>query len=172
MLLLTWNNAAYRYGAPDFFRVEQFLVAEKLPLASYRSRTIDTYSPATEANEVEEFFTKALRALAANGKFSAVGAAKALHLLAPAFFPLWDREIAKGLDCRLQHSSQYAAQYIRFMHLMKVTCQRLEGEHDATRKPTGKSLTDTLSELAGRQKTMLKFLDEYYYAKFTKHWIV
>ena len=33
------------------------------------------------------------------------------------------------------------------------------------------ALTGILSQLAGHPKTVLKFLDEYFYAKYTRRWV-
>ena len=73
--------------------------------------------------------------------------AKALHLLAPAFCPLWDDKIAKAYSCHYK--------YIPFMRKMKNLAELLVPEVDV--QSTG--------------KTLLKLIDEYNYAKFTKAWV-
>jgi len=50
----------------------------------------------------------------------AVGAAKCLHLLAPSFFPLWDRAIAKAYKVKCNDAGQ-----IHFMRRAKEQCRGL-----------------------------------------------
>ncbi len=80
-----------------------------------------------------------------------MGAAKALHLLAPRFFPLWDRAIAKAYGLPLGERGKNAARYHRFMAIAKRQCEDLGGE-----RAVGQNL--------------LKALDEYNYCRYTKHW--
>jgi hypothetical protein len=80
-----------------------------------------------------------------------VSVAKALHLLAPTFFPLWDDKIAKGYQCH--YSCNPSGQYLKFMTISKNMVESLRGKVDA------------------RGSTLLKVIDEYNYAKFTKGWI-
>jgi len=83
---------------------------------------------------------------------SPVAVAKALHLLAPAFLPLWDDKIARAYKCYYKpHPEQ---KYLTFAHKMQNLASLLE-EHVPV---------DT-------EKTFLKLIDEYNYAKYTKEWI-
>ncbi|MHA1381330.1 MAG: hypothetical protein ACTSRG_23425 [Candidatus Helarchaeota archaeon] len=87
------------------------------------------------------------------GRKSAVAVAKALHLLAPNFFPLWDREISNTYECN--YSDQPAEKYIQFMKLMKKFAEKVKN----------------LVNLSYYQKkTLLKLIDEYNYSKYTKMW--
>jgi hypothetical protein len=79
-----------------------------------------------------------------------VAVAKTLHLLAPAFFPLWDDAIAKAYGC--YYSEAPAEAYIRF-------CRIIRG------------LATSLVGVVSGPKTLLKQIDEYNYAKFTQEWI-
>lgn len=174
VVLLTWNNAAYRYGRPDFEKLKEFLTREQRTLAALRSRHISSLVAAQEGNDVSRLFKRALDALSIGDteKKSPVGVAKALHLLAPNFFPLWDRAIAQALGFRLI-SSIVPNEYLRFMQLMQAAAKSLEDQYRVEREglPKADSLAAALSRLSGQQKTMLKLLDEYYYSKFTKCWI-
>lgn len=103
VLLLTWNQALYRYGAPDLKRFEDFLSVNSRVLGQLRSRDISTFSSADHEG-ILALFASALEALAiaegkSQGHRSPVGVAKALHLLAPSFFPLWDKAIADAYGC-------------------------------------------------------------------------
>lgn len=85
-------------------------------------------------------------------KLGPVGAAKALHLLAPRFFPLWDTKIAKEyLGGGMKKAGKNADRYLRFMELVQGQCERL---------PDARTL--------GRYQ--LRALDEFNYCRYTKNW--
>ena len=87
----------------------------------------------------------------AKGRKSPVAVAKALHLLAPNFFPIWDGKIAAAYG----YSSGKTAveNYIIF-------CEKI--------KRVAKNVCDGIQR---KDKPLLKFIDEYNYAKYTKKWI-
>lgn len=151
VLLLTWNQAFYRYGSLDFFLLENCIVRNQQILDSFRNRNILDYSP-NDDDAVGNLYDQFLDALQiASGKMkgrqSPVAVAKALHLLAPAFFPLWDDKIARAYDCHYM--------YIPFMSKMKNMAEILASEIN----------------LQNTDKTFLKLIDEFNYAKFTKGWV-
>jgi hypothetical protein len=80
-----------------------------------------------------------------------VGAAKCLHLLAPAFFPLWDAAILKGygLENAAYRGRTDAQRYVAFMGIAKAQINNLG---DSSSVPAN----------------ILKALDEYNYCRFTK----
>lgn len=177
VILLTWNNAAYRYGSLDFDQLERFLKINKAVLASFRSRSIESFEVSSDGDLIRKLFGEALEALAYTDakKKTPVGAAKALHILAPSFFPLWDQEIAKGCHCNWYSPEQAASKYIAFMKYAQAAVAYLEAQFadgdGISSLPAESSLVASLSKCAGRSKTMLKFLDEYLYAKHTKKWV-
>jgi hypothetical protein len=81
-----------------------------------------------------------------------VGAAKALHLLAPRFFPLWDRAIARAFGFRLGKVGSNGPRYWSFMLDVKRQCLKLN---------------DQFAECPN----VLKWIDEYNYCMYTKGWI-
>lgn len=174
VVLLTWNNAAYRYGSFDFYELERFLKKNRGVLSAYRRRHIESFEPDADAGPVKALFDEALDALAYTEarRKTPVGAAKALHVLAPSFFPLWDQNIAKGCGCNWYGPDRAAAKYLAFMEQARATIARLEAQFSDGRKPdalpAARSLEASLSKKAGRSKTMLKFLDEYLYVIHTK----
>jgi hypothetical protein len=157
VLLLTWNQAFYRYGGFDFDVLEACIAATIDQLTGFRSRDISTYDYSDNALIAQLFdqFNSALsiRKDGEEGPKSPVSTAKALHLLAPAFFPLWDNEIARAYGFNYQ--SEPADKYMRFMRDMKRIVKSI----------------DVSSRSADTGKTALKLIDEYNYARFTKHWI-
>ena len=155
VLLLVWNNALYRYGLFDFSALEETLRKNMLSLKAFRNRNILSFSDA-DADTIKPLFNAFLEALQiADGKLkgrrSPVAVGKALHLLAPAFFPLWDNKVARGYGCH--YSVNPSERYLRFMRISQGHVAKLRGKVQ-----TGGS-------------TLLKILDEYNYAKFTREWV-
>ena len=151
VLLLTWNQAFYRYGLFDFDALEQCLAGNLPILNEYKERDILSYKTADD-DQIMNLYAEFLEALQiadgkSAGKQSPVSVSKGLHLLAPAFFPLWDDKIARAYQCHYK--------YIPFIREMKTLAQILAPGIEVQR--TG--------------KTLLKLIDEYNYAKFTKEWI-
>jgi len=157
VLLLTWNHAFYRYGIFDFDKLEACISKNLSSLDKYRNSSILNYTSADD-KAIEHLFQQFLDALRIHagkkkGQKSAVGVAKALHLLAPDFFPLWDYEIARAYGCA--YSSNPAEKYLVFFRKSKEMAEKLQFSVDA--KAMG--------------KTLLKLIDEYNYAKYTRGWI-
>jgi hypothetical protein len=155
VLLLTWNQAFYRYGFFDFDQLERCIADNLQTIESFRSRDILSLSSSDEHN-IKHLFAEFLEALqittgGARGKKSPVAVAKALHLLAPNFFPLWDEKIAKAYGC--YYSRNPAEKYVSF-------CE------------TTRSIAGTVGNYIDRSdKTLVKLIDEYNYSKYTKKWI-
>ena len=156
VLLLTWNQAFYRYGFFDFALLEDALRVNMDVIEDLRPRNILSLAEADEPTITRLFlaFLDALRIKEGKKKDcrSPVAVAKALHLLAPDFLPIWDDEIARVYGCR--YNLHPERKYLAFAYEMQGLARRLQ-EHVP---PDG-----------GR--TFLKLIDEYNYAKYTKHWI-
>jgi hypothetical protein len=156
VLLLTWNHAFYRYGSFDFALLEEALRTNMAVNEELRSRNILSLVEADEP-VIERLFTEFLDALRIKeGKKkdckSPVAVAKALHLLSPSFLPLWDDKIARGYGC--YYNVYPDRQYLAFACKMQALARQVQGH-----VPLG----------CGR--TFLKLIDEYNYAKYTKHWV-
>ncbi len=156
VLLLTWNQAFYRYGSFDFALLEDALRANMAVIEGIRPRDIQSLVEADEPTISQLFlvFLDALRIKEGNKKDckSSVAVAKALHLLAPSFLPIWDDKIARAYACH--YNPHPDRKYVAFAYKMQALARRLQ-EH----VPPG----------CGR--TFLKLIDEYNYAKHTKHWV-
>lgn len=155
VLLLVWNQAFYRYGSFDFDALEK-CIGDNLPvIVRFRDRDILSLS-ASDEESIKTLFDKFLKALKVTSKKhkvrrSPVAVAKTLHMLAPAFFPLWDEKIAKQYGC--YYSYQPADVYLDF-------CWKTKAIADEVRVlllPEGKST--------------IKRIDEYNYSKYTQGWI-
>jgi len=83
-------------------------------------------------------------------KRSPVSVSKGLHFLARSFFPLWDYKIAHEYECG--YEKRPAEQYYFF-------CEKVK--HIS-------ALIKDYRVCKGSGKSILKLLDEYNYAKYTK----
>jgi len=148
VLLQTWNRAYYQYHPVTLEHYEQIdhvLTMHSEWLKTVRERSIDSFSPAA-ASALEPVFTDFEAVL------GPVGAAKALHLLAPGFLPLWDRAIAVAYGLALGATGTNAPRYTRLALIAKDQAKRIGG-----------------TAILGRN--VLKAIDEYNYCRFTKGWL-
>jgi hypothetical protein len=149
VLLQTWNKGFYRFTPFDnqhFSDIERIVRKHRGPLSSFRRRAISTFCDA-DRSMVQRLFTDFERVL------GPVGAAKSLHLLAPRFFPLWDREIARKYSLSLGKRGSNCNRYYRFMTTAQQQCRSLRSARGGNWNP-------------------LKAIDEYNYCKYTKRWII
>lgn len=158
VLLLTWNQALYRYGIFDFDKLENCISDNMNSLDRFRKESILNYSPDKD-EAIEHLFEEFLAALQISrgkkkGVKSPVATAKALHLLAPEFFPLWDYKIARAYRHNYSHNPQ--EKYLLFLRTSKELLEKLRPHVKAQ---------------ALKNKTLLKLIDEYNYAKYTKGWV-
>ncbi len=121
-LLLTWNQAFYRYGSFDFDKLEKCIVENFQKIETFRNRDISSLSHSDDG-DIKVLFNKFLEALQINtgnkkGNKSPVAVAKALHLLAPNFFPLWDDKIARAYRC--YYNENPVDKYISFCNKIKI----------------------------------------------------
>jgi hypothetical protein len=110
VLLQTWNAQYYRFHGKFTNRrlgaLQRLLDRHMEAIVAFRGRRLGDYGVNDE--QVRRLFTDFEREL------GPVGAAKALHLLAPRYFPLWDRAIAQT-TYRLSLASPAAHSYIKLM---------------------------------------------------------
>jgi hypothetical protein len=142
VLLQTWNRVYYRFHPFDerHFRAIEALVHDHSPLiGKYRQRSIASFT-LNEEDAVRILYSRFQQVL------GPVGAAKSLHLLAPLFFPLWDRAIAKAYHLKLDGDA--ATEYVRFMRLTREQCR-------------------VLTEQGAVWLDLPKALDEYNYCTYT-----
>lgn len=160
VLLLTWNRAYYRSGKLSFDDLAG-AIRDQLPmLKDFRSRKINSWREGDEEifRKLFKAFDEALRVPGDGGRrHSPVSVSKALHLLCPDFFPLWDQYIAAEYGCSYKKKDPLNA-YIRFVELTKDRVGEIS-----------KFLLDEPELLSanGFCKTPLKLFDEYNYATIT-----
>ncbi|QRF75328.1 hypothetical protein Thermo_00824 [Thermoplasmatales archaeon] len=162
VLLLTWNSAFYRYGKLDLDSIQNTLSKNMKVLNRFRSRDITTYQE-HEKGEIEQLYGQFLVSLENTGKIgrknegkktqSPVSVAKALHLLCPNFFPLWDDRIARGYGCKWRKSEESFNNYWEFLGL--------------TANQVSKLGSDRNNDLQNAKLSTLKLVDEYNYVHFT-----
>lgn len=156
VLLLTWNQGYYRFGSLSFVNLEECLEDNSDIIGLFRNREIYSLSE-YDKGKIKVLFDKFLVALRridnkGSNTRSPVAVAKALHLLSPKFFPLWDENIAKCYDCN--YGSEPADKFYLFCEKMK-----------------------TFAEIVNKYEnnpedvTILKLIDEYNFAKYTRKWI-
>jgi len=149
VLLQTWNTQFYRfrggYKEQDTAAIRRLLAKHRGALDSIQDRRLD-HLTADEERMVLMVFHDFEIAL------GQVGAAKALHLLAPRFFPLWDQRIAQfGYGIRFRGVGQNGSNYLL---LMKATLEQIR-------------------HLGGWDRfdgNPVKAIDEYNYCLHTRGW--
>jgi hypothetical protein len=146
VLLQTWNREYYRFrrfDAEHFDKLETLVKDTLTSTLTFRARSISSLSD-SDRNLILNLFSEFENVL------HPVGAVKALHLLAPSFFPLWDRAIASAYGCSMGLLGTNAPRYLRFMTRVKEQASQLQQTTGAV--------------------NLLKAIDEYNYCKFSKHW--
>jgi len=122
IVLQTWNSQFYRYRPwnPEHHQdIEQLVADFQVQISAARARTISSCSKGFSGDEgwVWLIFAKFRNVL------GPVGAAKALHLLAPEFFPLWETTIArKAYGVTLDKAG-----YIAMMRAVQVQEKKASG---------------------------------------------
>lgn len=108
------TGSKYRGKFPEahFRDIEDLLERRAGEVARYHERSIGSLDQ-EERGAIEGLFSDFENVL------GAVGAAKALHLLAPRFFALWDTKISATYGCRLQAKGTNHGRYWRLMNLVR-----------------------------------------------------
>jgi hypothetical protein len=145
VLLYTWNRGYYQYhpaSVEHLGDLEGLLRGHGDALAGFRKRELTSVSRADD-QAVTRLFVGFEQLL------GPVGAAKALHLLAPSYFPIWDRAIARAYVSELGPRGSNALRYLSFMRATAAQCRALAG-------------------VAGAPTDLLKALDEWNYVTFSR----
>lgn len=148
VLLQTWNVSYYRFhGKVDdahLKQIDELLDRFIIVLRDFRSRSILSLTP-NEHPVINRLFNSFETVM------GPVGAAKALHLLAPQFFPILDRKIAqRAYSIYLDEQGSNKSIYADFVEIVRKQCVEIIEKNP-----------DILKD------TLLKQLDEFNYCKFT-----
>jgi hypothetical protein len=144
VLLYIWNRAFYQDGSTlDFDKLEECISRNSEVLQSFRNKSI--LGVATDDAEViKKLFEDFMNALVGiEDKRGTVGVTKALHLLAPEFFPMWETQIAIDYGCTTS-SKDVAEEYICFCKLIQEVAKEVK---DYPNLP--------------KDRTLVKLIDEY-----------
>lgn len=155
VLLLTWNQAFYRYGNFDFDKLERCININLKKLENFRKRRITSLLESDE-KDINSLFREFLKALQIDsgkmqGRTSPVAVSKALHLLAPDFFPIWDNRIARAYRYNYYKNPEH--KYFSFCRIIKNVADKVE------------------DYVVHSDKTLVKLIDEYNFSKYTGGWI-
>lgn len=91
------------------------------------------------------------------------GASKALHILNPKFFVMWDYKIRDGYGC-CENEEGYFNFLLRCQKKIEKIISTYESDY-----PSGQEISQRIYE--GPPKSIVKLLDEYNIAKYTKEWL-
>lgn len=148
-LVQSWNFAYYKNIACDAAHVVDLELALHgiwKDCLAFRERDIASFALVSDGPAVGHVFNVLERVL------GRVGAPKAMHLIAPNFFPLWDNFIAPAYGLELGAVGQNSETYLAFMEIV----QRQAAE---------------VRTLLPARPDVLKAIDEYNYCRYSKSWI-
>ncbi len=150
-LIRAWNRF---YANFDLEAMSACVDRKLIILGQFRDRDINSLSEVDNPvirNLFNDFLVSLQRTR--DNRKSPVSVAKALSLIAPNFFPLWDSNIAFAYGC-FYFSDSADEPYIRFCYKMKL-------------------LADRVRDFVPAQddRPVLKRIDEYNISKYTTHWL-
>lgn len=132
MLLFDWNRRFYGSEKGINFNEIKKCIADNIGLINIFKKS-DIFSLKSENEpDIKKLFNDFLNASAHNERKtrrgekykSGVSVAKALHVLAPVFFPLWDNDIAKGYNQKVSQLKN-ADEYICFCKKIKEVAKHV-----------------------------------------------
>ena len=145
VLLQTWNKNFYRFrdgfSERHLRKIENLIDSHWRDIAAFRQRSIESFND-EDKQAIVTLFTEFERVL------GPVGSSKCLHLLAPRFFPLWDRAITKAYGIWLKPGPCNSILYVRFIDYAKQQCNAVLSNGEAC-------------------QDLLKAIEEYNYCTFT-----
>jgi hypothetical protein len=127
VVLQTWNRRFYikvhggRFPPEHFADIETLLARYADELEHYRQRSLDSLEDGEQA-AIEALFNDFDLVI------GPVGAAKALHVLAPEFFPIWDTTIAQAAGYYFGKRGTNANRYWRWILDIKAECDEVGGQ--------------------------------------------
>lgn len=164
LLLLNWNWNFYRFGQSpeplDFEKLEKCISKNCVIINSFRGRDLSTLSEKDEQS-IRKLFNHFLEATMLvsekiKDRKSPVSVAKALHVLVPTFFPLWDSSIAEN------YAKSYGKKYESKCEEYVYFCKQIKYIYEQVGNYEGLRNDEILSK-----KNLIKLIDEYNYSKYT-----
>lgn len=184
-LLRGWHNNFYRFGPFDQAEILKGVKQYHNKLNNLRSRNIRDVRLNTrfETEVFKPIFDCILDATAGNNpKFTrrtVTGTSKSLSLLAPSLFPMCDEAISRAYGCWWVYSDFGFMEYYKFMHYTKILAEQLVAQYSNKHKIQNPDEAETrlineIKTYSGDNyqynKSLLKIIDEYNYAKYTEAW--
>lgn len=120
-------------------------------------------------HEIVGLFDSFVESLKRRG-YSYTGASKALHILNPAFFVMWDDAIRYEYGCS-EINEGYFNFLLRSQKEIKEVFETYIKDYGNAHDPSKEIPQRIYSEYNGHSKTIVKLLDEYNWAKYKNGWI-
>ncbi len=172
VLLLVWNKAFYnRRGSPNWRQLTTALERNCATVAKLRTRSILTNRPDSDYGDISRLFESLVKPLSAKGQKTPVGIAKALHLLAPGFLPIWDRQIARGYRCAWSNKKPAATRYLEFVQKIRGVCEHLVEDYSKSHNVNTRTAVEKIEEACSPRdcrRSLVKLVDEYNFLRFSR----
>lgn len=171
VLLLLWNKAFYDRYRPHFRQLTRALEKNATTINRLRRRSILFYQPKRDARDIRKIFQSLVEPLSAKGKKTPVGVAKALHLLAPEFLPLWDGRIARKYRCGWSKRKPPAFCYLKFVEEIQQVCKHIVGDYTKINRLPARIAVKRIEEdccFGDFRRSLIKLVDEYNFEKFVR----
>jgi hypothetical protein len=144
--LLKWSKMGRVLGLKGCKRIGDELREMDLQLTKLRQETLSTVDLDRMSSEFVDIYDEIMntRWKSEKGKAKRVGptaASKALHLVAPNLFIIWDRAIRNHYVFK-----ESGAEYVRFLVNMQTWLKKLKSPIDALQRLYGKSCTKIIDE--------------------------
>jgi len=98
------------------------------------------------------------------------GASKALHILNPDFFVMWDIDIREAYGC-FKNEEGYFNFLLRTQRELEDVCDTYIKDFGNNSNPIKEIPKKIYSDYKGQFKTIVKLLDEYNWAHYKKKWL-
>jgi hypothetical protein len=171
VLLLLWNKAFYNRYRPRFRHLTRALEKNVATINCLRSRSILSYQPQQDARDITKVFQSLVQPLSAQGRKTPVGVAKALHLLAPNFLPLWDGRIARRYRCGWSKTKPSVSCYLKFVEEIRRVCEHIVRDYAKTNRVPARIAVKRIEEhcsFGDFGRSLIKLVDEYNFEKFVR----
>ena len=183
-LLDAWHGSFYRFGRFDETEILRSVSQHHGDLVALQADSIRGVELGSEFEaRVMPVFEALLDATASRGqkstKRTVTGTSKSLSLLAPNLFPMCDDAIGAAYKCPWVFADFGFLEYMRFTQYMRMLAEQLVVEYSRKQGIGDLNQAETLlvadiksysGDPWNYDKTLLKTIDEYNYARHTKGW--
>jgi len=183
-LLRGWHNNFYRFGPFDQAKILEGVNHCHNELKGWKTKNIRNvkldFRFVTQFSPIFDCFLDATAGK--NPKFTrktVTGTSKCLHLLTPSLLPMCDEAISQAYGCWWVYSDFGFSEYFKFMEYTKILAEQLVTEYSKKHNIQNSDqvemrLVNEIKTYSGDtyqyNKSLLKIIDEYNYAKYSKEW--